>query len=103
MPRPIAPVIRRSESHQIVNHPSGSRPIEFRRIEFRRIEFRRDEDRPCRRHWNERHPTGILLTEMLLTGRPKSAVRSVDRLRWDATNGLHLPMTTNDENAETRP
>lgn len=96
-------MIRQGGSRQIANHPSASRPHEFHRIEFHRIGFHRIgfhriEDHPCRRRWSERRSTEILPIE-----RPKSADRSVDRLRWDATNGRHLPMTTNDENAETRP
>ncbi len=91
-------MIRQGGSRQIANHPSASRPHEFHRIEFHRIGFprigfHRIEDHPCRRRWSEHLPIE----------RPKSADRSVDRLRWDATNGRHLPMTTNDENAETRP
>ena len=91
-------MIRQGGSRQIANHPSASRPHEFRRIGFRQIEDRRIEDHPCRRRWSERRSTEILPIE-----RPTSADRSADRLRWDATNGRHLPMTTNDENAETRP
>lgn len=76
-----------------MNLPNGRRRIALRLSGHLPNEIPRDVDHSC-----GTHPCGHLLIE-----RPTSADQTVDRLQWDATNGRHLPMTTNDENAETRP